>query len=256
MEERITVEVKHLLDILYKKSSEPFNPADPLYVSSSNIIFAILFNKRFSLDDKGICQQLEDLRVLGRLFWESAKLKFIPFIRHLPYAKDIVKSLIQHNMSILQFIREELDQHAKTYTRDAEATNFVAGYKNKMADDYNEEMLVFIIRDLFAAGSDTTPTSLLWAMIFMANNPDKQARVHKELDDTIGRDILPTLASRRSLSYVEAVLHESFRLGSMAPLALPHSTLDITELFGYRMKRDTMVCYIIISIYSPRFHTL
>jgi len=39
---------------------------------------------------------------------------------------------------------------------------------------------------LFAAGSDTTSTTLRWAVLLMAQNPDVQVKIHQEIDTVVG----------------------------------------------------------------------
>ena len=40
--------------------------------------------------------------------------------------------------------------------------------------------------DLFLAGSETTSTTLTWAMLYMVRYPGVQARVQQELDSVVG----------------------------------------------------------------------
>jgi cytochrome P450 family 2 subfamily J len=50
--------------------------------------------------------------------------------------------------------------------------------------------------DLFAAGSETTSTTLAWAVLFMILNPDVQDKVQREIDQVIGQDREPSLDDR------------------------------------------------------------
>ena len=40
--------------------------------------------------------------------------------------------------------------------------------------------------DLFLAGSETTSTTLTWAVLYMVRYPGVQARVQQELDSVVG----------------------------------------------------------------------
>ena len=40
--------------------------------------------------------------------------------------------------------------------------------------------------DLFLAGSETTSTTLTWAILYMVRYPEVQARVQQELDSVVG----------------------------------------------------------------------
>ena len=42
--------------------------------------------------------------------------------------------------------------------------------------------------DLFLAGSETTSTTLNWAVLYMLRYPEVQARVQEELDTVVGTD--------------------------------------------------------------------
>ena len=42
--------------------------------------------------------------------------------------------------------------------------------------------------DLFLAGSETTSTTLNWAVLYMVRYPEVQARVQEELDSVVGTD--------------------------------------------------------------------
>jgi cytochrome P450 len=50
--------------------------------------------------------------------------------------------------------------------------------------------------DLFAAGSETTATTLAWAFLFMVLHPEAQQKVQEEIDQVIGHDRAPSLDDR------------------------------------------------------------
>jgi cytochrome P450 len=52
--------------------------------------------------------------------------------------------------------------------------------------------LIAVISVLFAAGTDTTATTMRYAFIFLAQHQDVQTRCQEELDSVVGRDRLPS----------------------------------------------------------------
>ena len=42
--------------------------------------------------------------------------------------------------------------------------------------------------DLFLAGSETTSTTLNWAVLYMVRYPEVQAKIQEELDTVVGTD--------------------------------------------------------------------
>lgn len=56
--------------------------------------------------------------------------------------------------------------------------------------------LVTCIGDLFAAGSETTSSTMRWMVGLMAMNPDVQKKMQKEIDEVVPRDSVPSLEDR------------------------------------------------------------
>ncbi len=71
------------------------------------------------------------------------------------------------------------------------------------------------LSDLFFAGSETTSSTLSWAILFMIRHPDVQDKVREEIHRVVGRDWLPTLADRTAMVYTEATIMEVQRMGNI-----------------------------------------
>ena len=54
-------------------------------------------------------------------------------------------------------------------------------YKN-----FNIEQLVVICLDLFQAGSETSSTTLSWAVMYLALYPEVEAKCHEEIELVLG----------------------------------------------------------------------
>lgn len=95
--------------------------------------------------------------------------------------------------------------------------------------------------DVMAGGIDTTATTLEWLFYILANYPETQRKMQKELDSVIGPDRLPDYEDRNDLPYIQAVILELFRWKHFAPFGLPHQTLEDTECLGYKIPKNTQV---------------
>ena len=117
---------------------------------------------------------------------------------------------------------------------------------------YSERQLVGLCNDLFLAGSETTSTTLAWAIIYMSSNPDTQARVHAEIDDVIGNEALPSMHHRLQLPFTEATILETQRLGDIVPLGVPHAVTKDVYFRDYFIPNGTMI---IPNMYSVHMNT-
>ena len=96
------------------------------------------------------------------------------------------------------------------------------------------------LTDLIGAGHDTSSNTLAWSMLFLANNPHVQAKVHEELDRVCGsRD--PTYDDRENLPYTEATLMEIQRKGDLLPISVLHATSKDVNLQGYFIPKGTLI---------------
>ena len=64
-----------------------------------------------------------------------------------------------------------------------------------------EESLLENLFDLFAAGSDTTSTTLTWSVLYMLLFPEVQEEVQHEIDRVVGRDRLPKISDRAEMPF-------------------------------------------------------
>lgn len=55
-------------------------------------------------------------------------------------------------------------------------------------------------------------------VLAMVLYPDVQKRAQAEIDSVIGRDRLPAFEDKKSLPYVDAVVRETYRWMTIAPL--------------------------------------
>ena len=52
-----------------------------------------------------------------------------------------------------------------------------------------EEQLTVILMDLFLAGAETTSTTLTWSLINLMQYPEKQKKIHDEIDNILGDEV-------------------------------------------------------------------
>uniref|UniRef100_A0A8C6QN79 Cytochrome P450 2J6 n=1 Tax=Nannospalax galili TaxID=1026970 RepID=A0A8C6QN79_NANGA len=112
-------------------------------------------------------------------------------------------------------------------------------YSDKTTTSFNEENLICSTLDLFFAGTETTSTTLRWALLYMALYPEVQEKVQTEIDSVIGQERQPSLADRESMPYTNAVVHEVLRMGNIIPLNAPRAVAVDTTLSGYHLPKES-----------------
>ena len=69
-------------------------------------------------------------------------------------------------------------------------------------------------------GAHTSAALMSWWALAMLAYPDVQKRAQLELDAIVGRTRTPTFADLPHLPYIEAMVKELLRWGTIAPLGL------------------------------------
>ena len=255
IEEKITVELKAASEVLETSGGNAIEMAPVLQNIIGNVIYGILFGRRFDYDDpqfKRIRQKIETL-VNGQSMVRLTSLFPEWFIRK--YGKILMLdeySMLTTLDSFKEMINDIKKEHDETFDEN-HIRDFVDLYVQVSRDSKDDEREIFtkgnmlrVILDLFFAGYETTSTTLDWAFLRMSENPKVQKRCQDEIDEVLG-DKQVEYADRVKLKYVEATLMEIQRLANIAPLGAPHSTSEDTKYMGYNVPKNTIV---VTNIYS------
>ncbi|KAM0825383.1 hypothetical protein ACQ4PT_069599 [Festuca glaucescens] len=95
------------------------------------------------------------------------------------------------------------------------------------------------LMNLFTAGTDTTSSTVEWALAELIRHRDVLTQAQRELDDVVGQDRLVRESDLPSLTFLTAVIKETFRLHPSTPLSLPRVAAEDCEVDGYRIPKGT-----------------
>uniref|UniRef100_A0A8C4NRK3 Cytochrome P450, family 2, subfamily N, polypeptide 13 n=1 Tax=Dicentrarchus labrax TaxID=13489 RepID=A0A8C4NRK3_DICLA len=246
MEESVCEEVRHLLEEIEREKGQLFSPAGLFDNAVSNIICQLVMGKRFDYSDhkfQAMLHYLFEMISLQGSVWGTLYESFPRVMKHLPGPHN---KIFSHNEALLDFIGEEVKMHKNNVDhnnpRDYIDT-FITEIENHKDSElgFTETNLAVCSLDLFLAGTETTSTTLLWALVFLISNPDIQDKVHAEIDQVIGQTRQPTMADRTNLPYTDAVIHETQRMGNIVPLNGFRMAAKDTTLGGYFIPKGTLL---------------
>ncbi|KAH7528938.1 hypothetical protein FEM48_Zijuj05G0130800 [Ziziphus jujuba var. spinosa] len=94
-----------------------------------------------------------------------------------------------------------------------------------------------LLLNMFTAGTDTSSSTVEWAIAELIRHPRILAQVQQELDTVVGRDRLVNELDLPKLTYLQAVVKENFRLHPSTPLSLPRMAAESCEINGYHIPK-------------------
>ncbi|KAJ6737600.1 CYTOCHROME P450 FAMILY 1 [Salix viminalis] len=90
-------------------------------------------------------------------------------------------------------------------------------------------------------GTDTTTSTLEWAMAELLRNPKVLKKVQTELRTTIGSGEKLGDKDIENLPYLKAVIRETLRLHPPLPFLVPHMATNHCEMLGYLIPKETTI---------------
>ncbi|XP_051891135.1 cytochrome P450 2D26-like isoform X2 [Pristis pectinata] len=246
LELRIVEEAGYLNQVFEGEQGLPFDPHFYLTYATANIICSIVFGERFEYRDEKLLRFLhilEESFVLEGGFWGQLANAF-PFLCSLPGPQN---KIFQNQEKINQFLQEIVTRHKQSWDPH-DIRDFIDAFlaeqekmKNTPNTSFLESKMIGSLISLFAAGTETTSTTLNWGLLFMVLHPDVQSQVHEEIDRVIGKERNPKLEDREEMPFTNAVIHEIQRLGNILPISLPHQTYRDTTVMGYTIPKGTTI---------------
>nr|XP_020462694.1 cytochrome P450 2J2-like [Monopterus albus] len=228
---------------------KPFNPHIIINNAVSNNICTMVFGHRFEYEDEKFVKLLKlfdrGTQLEGSI-WAQLYNAFPMVMKHLPGPHHTLQHIYGEAVALM---KTEIKKH-KEGRDPSEPRDYIDCYMNEIqrakedSDDntgFHEDNLAMCLFDLFVAGTETTSTTLRWALLYMAKYTGIQAKVQAEIDDVIGQSRQPSMEDRANLPYTDAVIHEIQRMGNIVPLSLPHITNRDLQLGGYTVPKGVIV---------------
>ena len=253
MEGLIREEVLELCKHLEKNNSQPINIRTDFNLAVLNSLWTLVLNDRLSYDNEKL-QTL--LRLLDQTFQESTNPINLLLFMYRPLAwfaekTNIISGPVAMH-KIMGLVEGGVREHEESFQEDS-LRDFTDHFLKEIKDKSNssEESsfkgadgrlnLVNVLIDFFIAGSETTSTTLNWAMLFMIQYPDIQDKVRKELEAVTGGSRMPTMSDRLDTPFTEAVIHEVQRLGNILPFSVTHTAATDAYLGKHFIPKGTNI---------------
>ncbi|XP_048361668.1 cytochrome P450 2J5-like [Sphaerodactylus townsendi] len=246
-EHQIEEEAHQLLQAFANAKGHPLDPSIQIRNSVTNVICTVAFGCRFSPEDEQFLELVEAIEdIFGFIgSFSHGLFEVFPWLmKHLPGPQKKALSCVE---AVLSFARQEVEKH-KEHHADYEPQDFIDLYllqmqksKNDPNSTYNEDNLLQCIFQFFIGGLETTSLTLRWGLLLMANLPDIQEKVHKEIEDVLGSSQSFTYQDRKKLNYTNAVIHEIQRSQYVFFIGAPRRCTKDVDMLGFLIPKHAVI---------------
>ncbi|KAI1233740.1 hypothetical protein IHE44_0004183 [Lamprotornis superbus] len=259
LEIRILEEVNSLIKYFESYHGKPFDTKMIINNAVSNVICSILFGERFEYDDPAFLTLLKLINQNTKLLG-SPMVQLYNFYPSLGFLSGASKTVLQ-NISELNAFLQKLFQEHQEELNENDLTGFVDAFLVKQKQEskkphtaFSNGNLMFSTLDLFAAGTETTSTTVRWGLLLMMKYPEIQRKIQEEMNHVIEPGELPRLEDRKKMPYTEAVIHEIQRFANIVPMGVSRSTPSDVNFRGYVIPKGTEIIPLLTSALNDELH--
>uniref|UniRef100_A0A8C3S452 Cytochrome P450 n=1 Tax=Chelydra serpentina TaxID=8475 RepID=A0A8C3S452_CHESE len=244
IEDQIVEEYGFLMKDIESREGKPFEIATIMNAAVANIIVSILLGERFDYKNPTFLRLLnlmsENIRLAG-----SPSVTLYNMFPALGFLLRNYKILLHNTSELHSFIRLTFIERLKELDKN-DQRSFIDAFLVKQ----QEVIMIaadFLVNNLFAAGMETTSTTLRWGLLLMMKYPQIQSKVQEEIARVIG-SAQPRIEHRTQMPYTDAVVHEIQRFANILPMDLPHETTEDVTLKGYFIPKGTYIIPLLASV--------
>ncbi|KAL5178067.1 Cytochrome P450 71D9 [Glycine soja] len=172
----------------------------------------------------------------------------VTWLQHVTGLRAKLERLHQQADQIMEnIINEHKEANSKAKDDQSEAeedlVDVLIQYEDGSKKDFSltRNNIKAIILDIFAAGGETTATTIDWAMAEMVKNPTVMKKAQSEVREVCNMKARVDENCINELQYLKLIVKETLRLHPPAPLLLPRECGQTCEIHGYHIPAKTKV---------------
>ncbi|XP_073293441.1 cytochrome P450 71AU50-like [Primulina huaijiensis] len=143
------------------------------------------------------------------------------------------------------FFEKVIDDHVKTSDRgqvkDIVDTMMSIMESGETEFQFDRGHVKAIMLDMLSASMDTAASTIEWVLSRLLQNPQAMKKVQQELEEVVGLERMVEESDLEKLKYLDMVVKETFRLHPVAPLLLPHYSMEDCTVDGYHIPKDSRI---------------
>ncbi|GAA0172316.1 oxygenase [Lithospermum erythrorhizon] len=98
-----------------------------------------------------------------------------------------------------------------------------------------------LLHDLIPGGTDTSATTMEWAIHELLLHPEALKKLREEMDKVTGGERWIQEDDHPNMPYMEAVIKETLRLHPLSPMLAPHVAIEDAKVAGYDIPKGTTI---------------
>ncbi|KAG6717308.1 hypothetical protein I3842_04G092100 [Carya illinoinensis] len=167
---------------------------------------------------------------------------YLPYISLLDL-QGLTRCMKAINKIFDDFLEKVIDAHvqSKELNKIKDFVDIMLSFMGCEDFEYRVERsnIKAIILDMIAGSMDTTATTIEWAISEVIKHPSVMKKLQKELEDVVGLERMVEESDLDRLEYLDMVVKETMRLHQVAPLLIPHESIEDITIQGFHIPKKS-----------------
>nr|AES93118.1 geraniol-10-hydroxylase [Camptotheca acuminata] len=211
-----------------------------------NLTSKTIFSVDLADPSSDTAQELKEL--FWRIMEELGKpnlADYFPVLRKLD-PQGIRRRTTIHFAKVFDLFDRMIDQRLELLRSDDCCTgndllDSLLNISQNNSDEIDQNQIKRMLMDVFIAATDTTSSTLEWAMTELLRNPETLLKAKAELQQIVGKGKLVEELDIARLPYLQAIVKETFRLHTTVPFLIPRQVDEDVEVCGFTVPKGAQV---------------
>ncbi|XP_048141861.1 premnaspirodiene oxygenase-like [Rhodamnia argentea] len=242
------VEVNNLIKHIESASGLPLNLSEKIFACTNSIVCKAAFGQNCKQQDELISSLQEAMRMAGGFGLAEVfpSLRFLMYINGMKYKLAKIKRKYDEILNTI--LADHKRQRPKCLARPEDSPDkedlvdvlLRLQESNEIGFHLTMDNIKGVILEMIGGGSETSSTTLIWAMSEMLKNPKVMARAQNEIRRILkGKDRVRE-SDMEELDYLKCVIKETLRMHPPAPL-IPRTAREGCKVEGYDIPMNSRV---------------
>ncbi|KAG6529048.1 flavonoid 3'-monooxygenase CYP75B137-like [Zingiber officinale] len=228
----------------------PVNVGQAVNVCATNALARAMLGRRVFEEEGAASGEFKEMVVeLMRLAGEFNVGDFVPWLRWLDL-QGVVERMKRLHRKYDEMLDGIIEEHRRAKAaggrggggggKGRDLLSVLIELTEKPDDEggkLTDTNIKALLLNLFTAGTDTSSSTVEWALAELIRHPAVLRRAQAELDVAVGKARLVQEADLPDLPLLQAVVKETFRLHPSTPLSLPRVASEACEVGGFTVPK-------------------
>ncbi|PIA50863.1 hypothetical protein AQUCO_01200264v1 [Aquilegia coerulea] len=246
-EEEANLMVDKIRHLSSTSSSIGVNLSELVFSFTNNVVCRVTMGRKFGADEGGM--KFKKM-IAGFMYFVSVfnVEDFIPWLFWVNIVNGLNARAVKTYNEMDEFLEKVIQEHIQSRKKDKKGVEDFVDVLLELEQNgsmggvpFDNGNIKAIILDMFAAGTETSLTTVVWAMTELIQQADIMKEVQMEIRDVAKGKGFITEDDLEKMHYMKMVIKETLRLHIPGPFLVPRESIQDAKIHGYDIPANTTV---------------